>query len=229
MAFVWYKKENVAPIRGVLFDMDGVILDTEKLYTHFWQEAAKAMGYPMTKEQALGMRSLNRQAGQAKLSEYFGPEISHPAVRAKRIELMDAYIREHGVDPLPGVPEILTYLKQKGIPCAITTSSPIERVERYLGRLGYLHLFDKICTGYEVEKGKPAPDIYLYGAKSLGLRPEDCLAVEDSAAGITSASSAGCITVMIPDQDAPTKEMEAKLHAKADSLVDLIDLIASVK
>ena len=229
MAFIWYKNKPHDPIRGVLFDMDGVILDTEKLYSRFWQEAANALGYPMTHEQALGMRSLNRQAGQAKLSEYFGPEISHPVVRAKRIELMDAYIQEHGVDPLPGVPEILAYLKAQGIPCAITTSSPIERVERYLGRLGYLHLFDKICTGYEVEKGKPAPDIYLYGAQSLGLKPEECLAIEDSAAGITSASSAGCITVMIPDQDAPTPEMEAKLHAKADGLVDLIDLINSVK
>ena len=225
MAFQLLTQNKTAPIRGVLFDMDGIILDTEKLYTRFWQEAANALGYPMTHQQALGMRSLNREAGQAKLSEYFGPEISHPQVRAKRIELMDAYIGEHGVEPLPGVPEIIGFLKERGIPCAITTSSPIERVERYLGRLGYFHLFDKICTGYEVAHGKPAPDIYIYGAQSLGLRPEECLAVEDSPAGITAAYRAGCATVMIPDQDPATAELEEMLYAKADGLVDLIDLL----
>lgn len=225
MSFEILNDREDCRIRGVLFDMDGVILDTEKLYTRFWQEAANALGYPMTKEQALGMRSLNREAGQAKLSEYFGPDISHPEVRAKRIELMNAYVQEHGVEPKPGVGEILGFLKEQGIPCAITTSSPLERVERYLGRLGYLELFDKICTGYEVAHGKPEPDIYIYGAESLGLKPEECLAVEDSLAGITSAYRAGCATVMIPDQDPPTEQMLPMLYAKADRLTDLIDLL----
>lgn len=229
MAFEIINAEMNRPVRGVLFDMDGVILDTEKLYARFWREACVALGYPMTHEQALGMRSLNRQAGQAKLTEYFGPGISHPEVRQKRIELMDAYVAEHGVDPLPGVVEILTYLKEQGIPCAITTSSPLERVERYLGRLGYLHLFDKICTGYEVRRGKPEPDIYIYGATSLGLKPEHCLAVEDSPAGITSAYRAGCAVVMIPDQDPPTEQIRPQLFAKADSLTDLIDLLETQK
>ena len=225
MAFEIYDQQRMRPICGVLFDMDGVILDTEKLYARFWREACIALGYPMTHEQALGMRSLNRQAGQAKLTEYFGPGISHPEVRKKRIELMDAYVEEHGVDPLPGVVETLTFLKEMGIPCAITTSSPYERVEKYLGRLGYLHLFDKICTGYEVAHGKPEPDIYIYGAESLGLKPEQCLAIEDSPAGITSASRAGCLTVMIPDQDPATEEMKSKLFALADSLQDLVRLV----
>ena len=94
-----------------------------------------------------------------------------------------------------------------------------------MGRLGYFHLFDKICTGYEVPNGKPAPDIYIYGARSLGLKPEECLAVEDSPAGITAAYRAGCPTVMIPDQDPATPELEGMLYAKADGLVDLIDLL----
>lgn len=229
MAFEIINSEMSRPVRGVLFDMDGVILDTEKLYARFWREACVALGYPMTHQQALGMRSLNREAGQAKLTEYFGPGISHPQVRKKRIELMDAYVEAHGVDPLPGVAEILTYLKEQGIPCAITTSSPRERVERYLGRLGYLQLFDKICTGYEVAHGKPEPDIYLYGAQSLGLKPEQCLAVEDSPAGITSACRAGCAVVMIPDQDPPTDQLRAQLFAKADSLTDLIGLLENRK
>ena len=120
---------GVKPVAGVIFDMDGVILDTEKLYGRFWQEAAIALGYPMTHRQALGMRSLNRQAGQEKLESYFGPGISRSQVRNKRIELMDAYIAQHGVELLPGVREILAFLKQRGIATAIATSSPMERVE----------------------------------------------------------------------------------------------------
>ena len=213
------------PVKGVLFDMDGVVLDTEKLYARFWAEAAQALGYPMTYQQALGMRSLNPQAGQTKLESYFGPGIDRAAVRDKRVELMDAYIDVHGVDPKPGIFELLDFLQAQGIPAAITTSSPKERVERYLQPLGLLHRFDKICTGYEVKHGKPAPDIYLYGAESLGLRPEDCLAIEDSPAGIESAYRAGCMPVLVPDLDSATEEMKKMLFAEADSLSDVIKLL----
>lgn len=225
MAFQRLKQKKTAPIRGVLFDMDGVVVDTEKLYARFWREAAIALGYPMTHEQALGMRSLNRQEGQKQLERYFGPGVSHPQVRMKRIELMERYIQEHGVDPKPGVMELLTYLKARGIKTAITTSSPLERVQRYLSRLGFLDGFDKLCTVYEVERGKPEPDIYLYGAASLGLKPEECLALEDSPAGLQSAFRAGCMPVLVPDQDPPNEKTLPLAYAVADSLTDVIGLI----
>jgi len=216
---------GVKPVAGVIFDMDGVILDTEKLYGRFWQEAAIALGYPMTHRQALGMRSLNRQAGQEKLESYFGPGISRSQVRNKRIELMDAYIAQHGVELLPGVREILTFLKQRGIATAIATSSPMERVERYLGPYGVLSKFDALCSADDVARGKPEPDIYLKAAAMIGLPPEKCLAVEDSPAGILSASRAGCMPVFVPDQDRADEDTKKLLYAHADSLLDLIDLL----
>lgn len=227
MAYTVYKPEWGAgvPIRGVLFDMDGLVLDTEKLYTRFWQEAAAACGYPMTREQALGMRSLNKAAGQALLESYFGPGISYPAVRAKRIERMEAFIAQYGVEPKPGIFALLDYLKANSIAAAITTSSPMERVLRYLGPLGLDVRFDRLCSGYDVPKGKPEPDIYLYGAAALNLRPGECLALEDSPAGILSAYRAGCLPILIPDQDQPGPETEALLYAKADSLTDIIPLL----
>ena len=88
-----------------------------------------------------------------------------------------------------------------------------------------MHRFGKICTGYEVKRGKPAPDIYLYGAESLGLQAQDCLAVEDSPAGIQSAFDAGCMAVLVPDLDSATEEMKQMLFAQADSLADLICLL----
>lgn len=229
MGFEIVKPELGRPVRGVLFDMDGVILDTEKLYARFWREAAVALGYPMTHEQALGMRSMNRVEGQKQLESYFGPGISHHEVRMKRIELMEAYIAEHGVDPKPGVMELLTYLKEQGIATAVTTSSPMERVRRYLDRLGFTEGFDRLCTVYEVERGKPEPDIYLYGAASLGLKPEDCLALEDSPSGLLSAKRAGCMAVMVPDMDAPNEKTLPLVYAVADGLTDVIDLIEEIK
>lgn len=223
MGYTLYKE--LKTVSGVLFDMDGIVLDTEKLYARFWGEAANDLGYPMTWEQALGMRSLSRSAGQAKLESYFGKGISIEKVRARRIELMERYIDEYGVESKAGIVELLDYLDEQGIPRAITTSSPLERVQRYLGPLGLLDRFDIICTGYDVEKGKPEPDIYLYGAASLGFAPEDCLALEDSPAGVLSAYRAGCMTVMIPDMDQPDEEVSKMLSAQADNLRDVIDLI----
>ena len=213
------------PIRGILFDMDGLVLDTEKLYTRFWMESARDLGYPMTFRQALGLRSLNRSAGQEKLTEYFGPGISYTEVRSHRIELMDAHIEQYGIDVKPGIYELMDYLDAHGIASAITSSSPMENIRRHLSAHNLLYRFSKLCSGYDVPNGKPAPDVYLHGAASLNLRPEQCLALEDSPTGILSAYRAGCLSVMIPDQDQPDDDTTALLFAKADSLSDIISLL----
>lgn len=226
MAVTLYHPEKKAlPVRGVLFDMDGLVLDSEKLYTRFWMEAARDLGFPMTLEQALGMRSLNRDAGQNKLTEYFGPGVSYATVRAHRIELMDAHIEKYGIDAKPGIYELLDFLHEKGIASAITSSSPMANIQRHLKAHNLLHRFDRICSGYDVPHGKPAPDIYLYGAASLNLKPEECLALEDSPTGILSAHRAGCLPVMVPDQDQPDSKTIDLLYAKADSLSDIISLL----
>ena len=224
MAGTVYKTERPV-IRGVLFDMDGVILDTEILYTRFWREACGYYGFAMSMEQALGMRSLGSKDSSAKLKGYFGETADYQLIRDKRIELMDAFIKEEGVSLKPGVRELLTFLKERGIKTAIATSSPVERAREHLGMNGVWELFDEICSGYFVEHPKPAPDLYEYAAKSLGLCPENCLAVEDSPTGILSAYRAGCLPVMVPDLDQPDEETEKLLFAKADSLLDLINLI----
>ena len=224
MAFTVYKEKNV-PIHGVLFDMDGVVLDTEKLYARFWAEAAHALGYPMTYAQALGMRSLNSVAGQAKLESYFGPGVSREIMRKKRVELMDAYVAEFGVDAKPGIHELLDALKAQGIRTAIATSSPMDRATAYLGRLGLLDKFDCICSGHDVKHGKPEPDIYLHAASCIGVPPENCLAIEDSMAGIQSAYRAGCWPVLVPDLDGSDVQMRKLLYAEADALPEILAFI----
>lgn len=225
MGYRIYRNEAAPAIRGVLFDMDGLVLDTEKLYTRFWMEACHFYGFPMTLEQALKMRAANSKLSQANLHEFFGPTADYTTIRNKRIELMDAFIEENGVEAKPGIYELLDHLDDRGIPAAITSSSPVAWIQRHLSSLGLYHRFAKICSGYEVPHGKPAPDIYLYGAASLGLPPECCLALEDAPLGIEAAFRAGCFPVMIPDQDQPDEKTEGMLYARADSLLDIIELI----
>ncbi|MGN0506954.1 MAG: HAD family hydrolase [Lachnospiraceae bacterium] len=216
-------------IKGILFDMDGLVLDTEKLYTRFWQEAAQAFGYPMTRVQALGMRSLNRGAGLAKLQSYFGDTVDYEAIRAKRIALMNAFIEKEGVEVKPGIRELLAYLKEKGIKTAIATSSPLERTTEYLTSVGLEREFDRLVSGYMVERGKPEPDIYLYAAKELGLALSECMVLEDSPAGLLAAKRAGCLPVMIPDQDEPDEETKKLLYAQVGCLSDVIGLLEGIR
>ena len=216
-----YKEKS--PVRGVLFDVDGVILDTECLYSRFWMEACHYYGFPMTKAQTLQLRSLNKTAGQEKLRALFGPAADYTTIRQKRIELMDAFVEKEGVSAKPGIYTLLDALDARGIPCAITSSSPQQRLESYLTPLNLYHRFVKVISGYDVPRGKPEPDIYLRGAAELGLSPETCLALEDSAAGILSAYRAGCLPVLIPDLDTP--DTLSLLYAKADTLADVITLL----
>ena len=213
------------PIRGVLFDMDGLVLDSEVLFTRFWREAANALGYPMTAEQSYGMRSLGKKLGQPYLESLFGPGIDYTTLRKKRIEFMDAYVAQHGIAPKPGIYELLDYLDAQGIPAAIASSSPLEAIEKHLSAVDLLHRFRKVCSAHSIPNGKPAPDIYLLAASELGLDPGECLALEDSPTGILAGYRAGCLPVMIPDLDQPGEDTEKLLFARADSLTDIIDLL----
>lgn len=212
-------------VKGVLFDMDGVILDTEKLYTRFWCEAAQDLGFPMTHEMALGMRSLSREVGERQLKAYLGEEVDYQQVRSKRIEMMSEFIKENGVELKPGIHELLDFLKENGIKTAVATSSPLDRTKEYLGQVGLVDAFDELVSGHMVEHGKPAPDIYLYAAKKLGLKPEECLVLEDSPTGLLAAYRAGCIPVMVPDQDQPDEETRNRAYAVVENLVAVKELL----
>lgn len=211
-------------VKGVLFDMDGVILDTEKLYTRFWCEAAQALGFPMTHEMALGMRSLSHEVGERQLKAYLGENVNYQEVRSKRIELMTAFINQNGVELKPGIHELLDFLNENGLKKAVATSSPLDRTKEYLSQVGLVNAFDELVSGHMVEHGKPAPDIYLYAASKLGLKPEECLVLEDSPTGLLAAHRAGCIPVMVPDQDLPDDEVKSRVYAVVDVLLDVINV-----
>ena len=211
-------------IKGIISDMDGVILDTEKLYVRFWREAASFYGFPMTIEHALGIRSLSGKLAEEKLQGWFGKEFDYNAVRQKRIELMDEFVNQNGVEPKPGAKALLSYIKDNGYALALATATPVDRAGRYLKSVELYSFFDQIVSAREVKRGKPAPDIYLCAAKRLGLDPKECIALEDSQNGIRSAFAAGCKTIMVPDLDQPTEEIMPLLFGVANGLEDVINI-----
>lgn len=212
-------------VKGVLFDMDGVILDTEKLYLRFWKEAARVCGYEMTEEMALGMRSLNHSAGERRIREYFGESADYHKIRNKRIELMDIFVNEYGVDSKPGICELLTFLKENNIKRAVATASPKERAKQHLTSVGVWDAFESVVSVQSVKHGKPEPDVFLYAAEVLGLQPEECIVLEDSPNGLLAAYRAGCVPVMVPDQDGPDDETRKIVYAVADNLMSVIELL----
>ncbi len=212
-------------IKGVISDMDGVILDSEKLYVRFWREAANFYGYPMTTAHALSIRSMARPFAIERLRGYFGADFDYDAVRGKRVELMDAYVEKYGIEPKDGAFALLEYLKSNGYKVALATATPADRASDYLERVGLLEYFDVVASARMVKNGKPEPDIYLYTAEKLGLEPGECIALEDSVNGVRSAAAAGCKTVLVPDLDNPENEIKPLLYDTADGLSDVIRII----
>ncbi len=212
-------------IKGVISDMDGVILDSEKLYVRFWCEAGQFYGFPFERKHALGIRSMARPFAIERLQGWFGDSFDYDTVRNKRIELMNAYVEKHGIEAKPDAEKLLSYLKEKGIAVALATATPKDRAEEYLRRVGLLQYFDEVVSARMVKNGKPAPDIYLFAAEKLGLKPEECMALEDSQNGIRSANAAGCKTVMVPDLDGPTEEIMPLLYDVADGLWDVVRIL----
>ena len=212
-------------IKGVISDMDGVMLDSEKLYVRFWCEAAQSHGYPMKKEHALGIRSMARPFAIEKLRGWFGEDFDYDKVRDTRVKIMDEYISAHGIEAKRGAKALLQWLKANNIKTALATATAVDRATLYLDRVGLLEYFDVIASARMVKRGKPEPDIYLYAAEQLGLDPKDCLALEDSQNGVRSAAAAGCKTVLVPDLDNPENELSHLLYATACDLKEVIAII----
>lgn len=212
-------------IRGVIFDMDGLMLDTEKLLARYWIQAAREAGFPMELEHVLGIRSLAAMFAAPKLQGIFGEDFNYEVIRARRKELMNAHIRIHGIEKKKGIEELLVYLKDSGRKIAVATATDRERTDRYLSQVGLLSYFDTFVCGDMVKRGKPDPEIYLTASKALGLAPQDCMALEDSPNGILSAHAAGCKAVMVPDLSQPDEEIKPLLYACVPDLSCVIHLL----
>lgn len=200
-------------IRGAIFDMDGLLIDTEKLYLKYWKQAAAEYGYTMLDEHVFAIRSLARKYSIPKLKGIFGDEFPTEDIRKRRTELINEDIEKNGIQVKKGMRELLSFLKENNIRTAVATATNRERTTLYLRKINAENLFDSIICGDMVENGKPQPDIYITAAKCLELPANMCAAFEDSPNGIKSAYAAGCKAIMIPDLTQPDDEIIPLLSA----------------
>ena len=134
-------------IKGAVFDMDGLMIDTEKLYLRFWKESARDFGYDMKDEHVFAIRSMARKYSIPKLKSFFGEDFPTEEVRAHRTELMNRYIEENGFDVKKGLFELLDYLKATGRKMAVATATPQERTKKYLSMIGADGYFSAMICG----------------------------------------------------------------------------------
>ena len=212
-------------INAILFDMDGVLIDTERLNLKFTIETAKDMGFDVTPEDALTQRSSVSEVSDKFFKSKYGEDFNFYAMRDERRRRIQIYIDENGLELNEGVNEVLDHVEKRNLKKAVVTSSDFDRAMVYIRMLGIEDRFDTIVSASMVELGKPNPDVYLYTAEIIGENPEDCIAVEDSPNGVRSAYSAGCKVAMYPDLTEPDEEMREMSSWVLDSIKDLIKIV----
>lgn len=191
-----------------MFDMDGLLCDTEVVYRDAMIATAVEHGHDMPLSLFKSMIGLPGPASNQKVIDHFGGDFPIDAFNARVMEHVDAACAI-GIALKAGVLELLDHLDELAVPRAIATSSSHRAVEAHLGRSGIIPRFHAVVARGDYARGKPNPDPFLTAAARLGISPEDCLALEDSHNGVRAASSAGMMTVMVPDLLDATEEMQA--------------------
>ncbi|MCR5119025.1 MAG: HAD family phosphatase [Lachnospiraceae bacterium] len=209
----------------VFFDLDGVLIDTEPLYSRFWIEAMKEAGHTMSREDSLKLRSLDRELARAFLTERYN-EGDYDRIRELRKSLMEAYRKDNPIKTKKGAKEIIERLNAAGIDWYIVTASPLSRIKRYSEDTGLYFPEEKLISTKTVERGKPYPDVYLKACETAGVTPEGNFAVEDSPNGVRSAKAAGLTTVFIPDLSRPDEEDLKYCDHVIDELGGLWEIIS---
>jgi HAD superfamily hydrolase (TIGR01509 family) len=213
------------PLRAVVFDMDGLLVDSEALFRDSMMHVARDLGHDLPLVVFLRMVGLQYAESRKVALAHFGQDF--PVDQFNQAVWAHAAIRhEQGVALKPGVIELLDLLDEAGLPRAVATSSSHEAVHNQLGRKNLLPRFDAIVAAGDYARGKPDPDPFLTAARRLGVDPQFCLALEDSHNGVRAASAAGMMTVMVPDLLEATPEMRELCIAIAPSLHAVIQMLS---
>jgi beta-phosphoglucomutase-like phosphatase (HAD superfamily) len=212
---------NERVIEAVVFDMDGLMLDTEPIYKTAWQSGCRDLGYELddaTYSQLVGRPTI---ACERVLLERLGSAFPLERFRQLWPAIWQAVVSSRGIRQKPGLSALLAFLRSRNVPAAVATSSEADFTDLSLNRASLSNVFQVIVTGDHIERGKPAPDIYLAAAAELGVLPDRCIALEDSEAGAVAASTAGMVTLLVPDWVAPSQVARQAATEVFPSLVEV--------
>lgn len=210
--------------QGAIFDMDGLLFNTEKIYRNVWNHLPEEFG--LENDPSLGEAVCGTSGEHLRniVRGYF-PTIDVDLFLSTGLQMVQEMIIAKQPEEKPGVHEILDYLKAQGVKLAVASGSPQEAIRLNLERGGLGGYFDAAISGFSVPNGKPAPDIFVESARQIGCSPKDCYVFEDGANGIRAAAAAGCTAVMIPDLTAPDDELRALCAGVYPSLLDAMKAI----
>ncbi|MFH5923874.1 HAD family hydrolase [Roseomonas xinghualingensis] len=197
------------PIEALIFDMDGLLVDTESLAMQGLASAAADMGFDAPEAFRHAMIGVPADHCLRLVQERFGEAFPAAAYLAEASRHMEILIEAGALKLKPGVLDLLSELDAIGMRKAVATSSSRAKADRHLRRTGIISRFDAIVTRDDVARGKPHPDLFLRAARELGHAPGNCLALEDSYNGVRAADAAGSMVIMVPDLLPPTEEMRS--------------------
>lgn len=209
-------------IDAVVFDMDGVIFDSEKLVVACWVETAEKYGIEDVAQTCKDCLGLNRLATKEKFLERYGEDFPYDTYKQEMSDLYHKKARAGALELKPGVMELLEYLKKSGIAIALASSTREQVVRWELTDAGVIDYFDVLVCGDMVSRSKPEPDIFLKACELLCVEPSAAFAIEDSYNGIRAAHAGGLRPIMVPDLAEPTKEMEELCEVILSSLCEVI-------
>jgi HAD hydrolase, family IA, variant 3 len=213
-------------IKAVLFDMDGLMVDTESLSTEAFINSAKAQGYNMTKEETLKVLGFTKANIYQFWIDYFqGTNVDGKKLVDDHYEYIENVLYTVGPGKMPYVEELLKYLRENNYKIAVASSSDTADIKNNLEKTKLEKYIDEIASGAEVENGKPAPDVFLLAAKRLGVDPKDCLILEDSKAGIKAGKASGAMVFMVPDMFTVDKECEDTADRILTNLGEVIGIL----
>ena len=213
-------------IKAVLFDMDGLMVDTESLSTEAFINSAKAQGYNMTKEETLKVLGFTKANIYQFWIDYFqGTNVDGKKLVDDHYEYIENVLYTVGPKKMPYVEELLKYLRENNYKIAVASSSDTSDIKNNLEKTKLEKYIDEIASGAEVENGKPAPDVFLLAAKRLGVDAKDCLILEDSKAGIKAGKASGAMVFMVPDMFTVDKECEDTADRILTNLGEVIEIL----
>ena len=214
--------------QAVVFDMDGVIFDTERLVIEFWKEVAKRHNIPNVEHTCIQCLGTNRVRTREIFLENYGADFPFDSYRAEVTELFNTHYKGVPLPTKPGVRELLSYLQEQDIKVGLASSTAQHLVRDEIGTAGLLPYFQTLVCGDMVEHSKPAPDIFLKACEILNADPTKSIAIEDSFNGIRSAHCAGMTPIMVPDQVQPTDEIRALAFHVMPSLLDVLNWLKTL-